>query len=158
MIKIDTIDKQISDLLLEDGRMSCARIAAQIGGITERTVRYRIERLIAKGIIAIRANVIAESLGLDVCADVFIECDPSLVAEIAKQLATFESISYIAYSTGENDISIQLFARSNSELFNFVTNVIGKIPGVRRTHTSFVPIKVKDDHVWPIPSYLVRKE
>lgn len=158
MIKIDTIDKQISDLLLEDGRMSCARIAAQIGGITERTVRYRIERLIAKGIIAIRANVIAESLGLDVCADVFIECDPSLVAEIAKQLATFESISYIAYSTGNNDISIQLFARSNSELFNFVTNVIGKIEGVRRTHTSFVPIKVKDDHVWPIPSYLVRKE
>lgn len=157
MIKIDTIDKEISDLLLEDGRMSCSKIAEKIGGISERAVRYRINRLITNGIIAIRGNVIAEGLGLTVCADVFIEVEPSQLLEIASQLAEFEMVSYLAYSTGDTDISIQVFARTNGELFQFVTDVVGKISGVRKTHISFVPIKIKDDHIWQIPSFLVAK-
>ena len=102
-IKIDAIDKKISDLLLEDGRMSCAKIAASIGEISERAVRYRINRLVENGIIAIRGNVMAEGLGLNVCADVFIEVEPSQILEIANHLAQYESVSYIAYSTGETD-------------------------------------------------------
>jgi len=156
MIKIDAIDKKISDLLLEDGRMSCSKIASQIGGISERAVRYRIDRLLKNKVISVRGNVNAASLGLPVCADVFIEVEPSQVVEIANLIAANESVSYIAYSTGDTDISIQVFTKDNSELFNFVTETIGKIPGVRKTHISFVPIKVKDDHVWPIPSSCIQ--
>jgi len=158
MIKIDAVDKQISDLLLEDGRMSCAKIASRIGGISERAVRYRINRLIENHVISVRGNVNAEALGLNVCADVFIEVEPASVLEIAKKLAEYEEVSYIAYSTGDTDISIQVFAHNNSELFSFVTEVVGKIPGVRKTHISFVPIKIKDDHVWTIPSSIIVKE
>lgn len=155
MIKIDAIDKKISDLLIEDGRMSCAKIAARIGDISERAVRYRIDRLIKNEVIQVRGNVNAAALGLTVCADVFIEVEPAQVLDIAKTLSNYESVSYIAYSTGDTDISIQVFAHDNSELFNFVTEVVGKIPGVRKTHISFVPIKIKDDHIWHIPSYCV---
>ncbi|NPV55057.1 MAG: Lrp/AsnC family transcriptional regulator [Anaerolineae bacterium] len=158
MIKIDAIDKAISDLLIEDGRMSCSKIAAKLPGISERAVRYRIDRLIKHGVIAVRANVIAEGLGLDVCADVYIEVDPDKVKDIALTISEHESVSYIAYSTGDTDISIQVFARDNHELFQFVTDVVGKIPGVRRTHISFVPVKIKDDHVWQIPSFCVQAE
>ena len=158
MIKIDAVDKQISDLLLEDGRMSCAKIASRIGGISERAVRYRIKRLIENHVISVRGNVNAEALGLNVCADVFIEVEPASVLEIAKKLAEYEVVSYIAYSTGDTDISIQVFAHNNSELFSFVTEVVGKIPGVRKTHISFVPIKIKDDHVWTIPSSVIVRE
>ena len=155
MIKIDAIDKKISDILVVDGRMSCSQIAQLIGEISERAVRYRINRLIESGIITIRGNVNAESLGLTVCADVFIEVEPSLVQEIAKKLSEYEQVSYIAYSTGDTDISIQVFSRDNGNLFSFVSEVVGRIPGVRKTHISFVPIKIKDDHVWQIPSFCV---
>ena len=158
MTKIDAVDKQISDILLEDGRMSCAKIASRIGGISERAVRYRINRLIENHVISVRGNVNAEALGLVVCADVFIEVEPASVLEIAKKLAEYEVVSYIAYSTGDTDISIQVFAHNNIELFSFVTEVVGKIPGVRKTHISFVPIKIKDDHVWPIPSSVIVRE
>lgn len=158
MIKIDTIDKKIADLLILDGRMSCSRIAQEIGGISERAVRYRINRLIENKIISVRGNVNAESLGLAVCADVFIEVEPSMVQEIAKKLSEYEQVSYIAYSTGDTDISIQVFARNNGDLFGFVSEVVGRIQGVRKTHISFVPIKIKDDHVWQIPSFCVEKE
>ena len=158
MIKIDVTDKKISDLLIEDGRMSCSKIAARIGGISERAVRYRIERLIKNSVIAIHGNVEAEGLGLVVFADVYIEVEPALVLKIAQQIAEFESVSYVACSTGQTDISIQVFAHDNNELFSFVTDVIAQIPGVRKTHISFVPLRIKDDHVWQIPSFCVQKE
>ena len=158
MIKIDAIDKQISDLLIEDGRMSCSKIAGRIGNISERAVRYRIDRLVKNNVIAIHGNVEAEGLGLTVFADVFIEVEPSLVLKIAQQIAGYESVSYVACSTGQTDISIQVFAHDNNELFSFVTDVIGQIPGVRKTHISFVPLRIKDDHIWHIPSFCVQEE
>jgi len=49
MIKLDQLDKQILDILTDDGRMSSTDIAKKIGGVTERMVRYRLNRLIQKG-------------------------------------------------------------------------------------------------------------
>ncbi|KAF0112030.1 MAG: Lrp/AsnC family transcriptional regulator regulator for asnA asnC and gidA [Chloroflexi bacterium] len=138
--------------------MSCTKIASRIGGISERAVRYRIDRLIKNKIISIHGNVHAEGLGLAVFADVFIEVEPSLVQKIAQQLASYESISYVACSTGQNDISIQVFAHDNNELFNFVTDVIGQISGIRKTHISFVPLRIKDDQIWHIPSFCVQED
>jgi DNA-binding Lrp family transcriptional regulator len=157
MSKIDDIDKKISDLLIQDGRMTCVEIARRVGNITERAVRYRIDRLIKKGIIDIRGNVNAKNLGFNVFADVFLEVEPGQVLEVARKIAEFESVSYVACATGERDISVQIFARDNTELYTFVTDVISRIAGVRRTHTSFVPVIIKDDHRWPIPSICIKK-
>ncbi len=157
MLKIDEIDKKISDLLIIDGRMSCPEIARRIGNITERSVRYRIERLVKNGVISIQGSVNAPAIGFPVVGDVFLEVEPGLVQEIAHKLAEYELISYIACSTGEKDISLQIFARDYTELYNFVTLEISKISGVRRTQTSFVPFIVKDDKCWPIPTLCVEK-
>jgi DNA-binding Lrp family transcriptional regulator len=48
MYKIDNIDQNIIDMLMEDGRMACSEIARRIGGVTERAIRYRLERLVKK--------------------------------------------------------------------------------------------------------------
>lgn len=151
MIKIDPIDKQISDLLIIDGRMSCPEIAWRIGNISERSVRYRIERLVKNGVIAIRATVDASKVGFPVVGDVYLEVEPGLVREIAGMLAEFEMISYIACSTGDKEISFQVYARDHKEIYTLVTEEISKIPGVRKAHISFVPFVVKDDLNWPIP-------
>jgi Lrp/AsnC family transcriptional regulator, regulator for asnA, asnC and gidA len=149
--KLDHIDKQIVDLLTVDGRMSCADIAREIGGITERTVRYRLERLIAEKVIIISAIVDPKALGYPVVADVFIEVEPGQVQELAYKLADYEIVTYVACATGERDISIQIVARDNQELYRFVTEVVGRISGVRRTTTSIVPLVIKDDARWRIP-------
>ena len=149
--KLDQIDKQIVDLLTVDGRMSCADIAREIGGITERTVRYRLERLIAEKVIIISAIVDPKALGYPVVADVFIEVEPGQVQELAYKLAGYDIVTYVACATGERDISIQIVARDNQELYKFVTEVVGRIAGVRRTTTSIVPLVIKDDARWRIP-------
>ncbi len=154
MHELDDIDLKIIDLLMEDGRMPSADIARRIGDISERSVRYRIERLIRQGIIRVSAIANPQALGFTVVADVFIEVEPGEVLEVARRLAEYENVSYVACATGERDISIQIVARNNTELYTFVTEVIGHVPGVRKTTTSIVPIILKDVYHWRIPASL----
>lgn len=137
--------------------MSSAEIARRLGNIPPRTVSYRIESLIQSGIISIRAIVNPEAIGYNVLADVLIEVEPRSLRRVADDLASFEQISYVAYATGDRDVSIQVLARSNDDLFNFVTEQIANIPGVRRTQTHLLPSKIKDIDTWLPPAVTGRK-
>lgn len=153
MYKIDKIDREIVNLLIEDGRMPAAEIARRIGGdITERIVRYRIEQMVKANLISISAIVNPQALGYQVVADVFVEVEPGRIEEVAKFLAEHEMVSYVACSIGERDVSAQIIAHNNTEIYQFATEVIGRLPGVRKTTTSIVPVKLKDIYQWRIPS------
>jgi len=152
MADIDEIDKKIIDALIRNGRASSADIARSIGNISERSVRYRIDRLVEHDIVQIGAIPNPLKLGLTVTANVYIEVEPGSVYDVARKLAEFEMVCYVACSTGDTDISVQLYAKNNMELYNFVADVIGKIPGVRRTTTAIIPVIVKDIFEWHIPS------
>ncbi|MCS6994823.1 MAG: Lrp/AsnC family transcriptional regulator [Anaerolineales bacterium] len=155
MYKIDKTDLQIIECLMEDGRMQAAEIARRIGGISGRAIRYRIERMIAEGVFHITAVVNPKVVGLTVAADVWLECESDAIQEVAQRMTTFENISYVACSIGETDVSVQVLARDTAEVYRFVTEVIGKVPGVRKTTTSIVPLVLKDVYQWRIPSALV---
>jgi Lrp/AsnC family transcriptional regulator for asnA, asnC and gidA len=151
MMKIDNIDIEIVNLLMEDGRMNAAEIARRIGNLSERAARYRVGRLVDEGIIQISAIPNPRSFGFSVVADVFIEVEPGMIMEVARKLAGHDLISYVAVSIGEQDISVQLLAHNNEEIYTFATGVIGRLPGVRKTTTSIVPVILKDIHKWRIP-------
>ena len=148
MYECDQLDWQIITLLNEDGRMSSAEISRRLGDVPARTINHRIDNLIEKGIIAVRAVLYPPSLGYNVYADVFIEVEPGRVREVAEKVSRFSQVSYAACATGGIDVSISLRVRSNEELFEFVADIIGNIPGVRRTETYLLPIKIKDLENW----------
>ena len=148
---------EIINLLMEDGRMSCAEISRRVGGISERAVRYRIEKLVKEGIIEITAVANAAALGLPVIADVFIEADLPDLLNIAETLAEYENISYVGCSIGEMDVSVQIYAKDTQSVYQFVTEVIAKIPGVRKTKTAILPIILKDTHHWRVPKKLINE-
>lgn len=149
--KIDRIDQAIVRLLSEDGRMSSAEIARRIGDVSERSVRYRINRLIQEDVIRVDVIVNPRVLGFTVTADIFIEVEPGQVLDVARRMAEFECVSYVGCSTGDRDISIQVYARDNEELYRFVTEVVGNVPGVRKTSTILLPLVLKDVYDWHIP-------
>ena len=152
MPECDPIDAQIVDLLMEDGRMPCAEIARRLGSLSERSIRYRIERLVSRGVIRISAIPSPSALGYGVVADVFIEVEPGSILDVAQHMAEYDCVSYIACSTGDRDVSIQIVAHDNAELYRFVTEVVGKVPGVRKTTTLLVPLTLKDVYEWHIPA------
>ncbi len=67
-------DSKIVELLMEDGRMAAAEIARRIGsGISERVVRYRIDRMVKEGVIQVRPIVNPQAFGLTTRADVVLQ-------------------------------------------------------------------------------------
>jgi Lrp/AsnC family transcriptional regulator for asnA, asnC and gidA len=154
MEKLDRTDWKIIALLNEDGRMPSAEIARRLGNVSARTVTNRVEALTREGIINIRAIINPETVGYGVLADVFIEVEPGRVREVAEGVAEFPQVSYVACATGNSDVSISLRVRNIEELFNFVTEKLGKIPGVRRTQSYLLPLKLKDLDTWLPPNVL----
>jgi len=151
MYEFDRTDIKIVNLLLGDGRMSASEISRRMTDISERAVRYRIDRMIDAGVMQISAVVNPESLGFNIKADVWLEVESDLILEVARKLAAFENVTYVACSIGQNDISVQVVAKDTAEIYHFVTEVIRKISGVRKTTTSIVPIVLKDVYQWRIP-------
>ncbi len=156
MYEFDKIDIRIVNFLLEDGRSAASDIADRIGGISERAVRYRIDRMLSKGVLKISAIVNPSAFGWDIKADIWIEVESDRILEVAKKLATFDSVTYVACSIGQNDISAQVVGKDTSDIYHFVTEVVRKVPGVRKTTTSIVPLVLKDVYQWRVPERAVK--
>ena len=151
MYEIDKTDVKIVNLLLEDGRMSASEIARRIGDISERAVRYRIDRMVEDEVISVSAIVTPQAFGFDTRADVWLEVESDKILEVANKMKEYESVTYVACAIGETDVSIQVVAHDTGEIYRFVTEVVRKVPGVRKTITSIVPIVLKDVYQWRVP-------
>ena len=154
---LDGVDRQIVALLAEDGRISSAEITRRIGHVSERAVRYRIDRLVRAGVVKVTAIVNPQAVGYRVMGDVIIEVAPGMLQSVAEQLCNLDNISYVAGSVGDGDLSAQVYARDTEDLLRLVDEVIGKVPGVTRTKTIMVPWKLKDVHQWRIPEPIGEK-
>ncbi len=152
MYKIDKTDLRIIDCLMEDGRMPSAEIARRVGNLSERVTRYRIDRLVREGVVKISAIAKPQALGFNVVADVLLEVESDSILDVAHKMAGLDCVSYVACSIGETDVSVQLVARDTTEVYRLVTEVIGKVPGVRKTTTSIVPLVLKDVYQWHVPA------
>jgi Lrp/AsnC family transcriptional regulator for asnA, asnC and gidA len=157
MYEFDKSDIKIVNLLLEDGRMSASEIARRMGNISERAVRYRIDRMVDEGVIQVSAVAKPQAFGLTTIADVWLEVESDRILEVAKKMAEFENVSYVACGIGETDVSIQVVAKDTGEIYHFVTDVIRKVPGVRKTTTSIVPLIIKDVYQWRVPERVVEE-
>ena len=157
MYNYDKIDVRIVNLLLEDGRMPASEIARRLGDISERAVRYRIDRMVNEGIVQISAVARPQAFGLTTIADVWLEVESDRILEVAKRMAEFDHVSYVACGIGESDVSIQIVAKDTAEIYQFVTEVVRKVPGVRKTTTSIVPLIIKDVYQWRVPERIIRE-
>jgi Lrp/AsnC family transcriptional regulator, regulator for asnA, asnC and gidA len=157
MYNFDKTDVKIVNILLEDGRIPASEIARRSGDISERAVRYRIDRMVTEGVIRISAVAKPQAFGLTTIADVWMEVESDLIVEVAKKMAEFDNVSYVACGIGQTDVSIQIVAKDTAEIYHFVTEVVRKVPGVRKTTTSIVPLIIKDVYQWRVPEKIIRE-
>lgn len=147
---IDELDYEIIKLLQEDGRMQCAEMGRRLQQPV-RTIRYRLKRLLENQTIKICTVVDPFQFGYKILADVLIETEAGEVMNVAQAVAELPEVSYVACATGDRDVSIQVLAPDIDQLYQFITDVLHKIPGVRRTQTFLLPLKLKDVYSWYPP-------
>ncbi len=150
MVRLTELDQVIIQHLNRDARLTSSEIARALN-VAERTVRHRIKRLINANIIKLVAVVNPLAFGYDLVVDIFCEIDVSAQEQVVETIAAMPEVSYLAFLTGDQDISFQALFRSSDEMHSFVTHRLHQIPGIRRTRTVVVPRIVKDSYQWLPP-------
>ena len=146
---MDKLDRQIIHILEENGRASNARIARNVG-VSEGTVRRRLNRLVGDAIIRVVALPDPRALGFESEALIGVQVDPDQIDQCADSLSALDATRWVAVTTGSFDMFVWVVMRDPEALGKFLREDVGRIPGVRKTET-FVNLSVrKRDHGLPV--------
>lgn len=151
-VSLNAVDRRILAFLKEDGRMPSSQMARRMRGVSERSVRYRIDRMRKSGVLRISAIVNPQALGYTIVGDVLIDVAPGSLQQVAAHLVELQEVSYVAGTVGDGDLNVQVYARDTEELVRVTNEVIGVIPGVTRVRTVLIPWKLKEVCDWHVPA------
>lgn len=146
-ITLDELDRAILRLLREDGRRSNADIAREVG-VSQPTVRQRLDRIIDSGAAYVTVRVNPAAIGFPVDAVLCIKVSGRNVREVGEQLAAMENVAYVGYLIGSHDIQVEAFLRDNDHLFHFATEEVSAIEGVVSVETWMVMRTEKFNYKW----------
>ena len=159
MSNLDWLDKGIITQLNRDARLSSARIARELG-VSERSVHNRIQRLIEMQVIRTVAVVNPTAFNYTLAVDIYCEVEVGFQQQVAEEILSFPQVSYLAISTGDQDINLQAYFQNSEEMHEFIAKQLHQVPGIRRTRTVLIPRILKDRSQWlpPEEAYDYSKE
>jgi len=133
-LTLDDCDRRIMKLLRHDGRLSYALIARTVG-VSEPTVRKRIDRLVHAGALIVAARINPAPIGFPIDAMIGVRVVRGRVKEVGGKLAAMENVAYVAYVAGSFDIMLEAFLPDTEGLFKFLNEDLEKIDGISYTET-----------------------
>lgn len=132
---MDDKDKQILQILKEDGRAGYAAIGKQVG-LSEGAVRKRIKELIDSGVIKKFTVKIGTSEGAE--AITLLATDPALpTQEVSKKIREIPNVETVYEVTGEYDI-VAVISGMNVVEVNECVEKIRRVEGIMKTNTMIV--------------------
>jgi Lrp/AsnC family transcriptional regulator, regulator for asnA, asnC and gidA len=143
---IDSIDAKIIGLLQKNGRMPNTEIA-KLTGISETTVRYRLQRLINEGYIQIVAVGNPFKLGFGMAGTIQLKIDIKKTEQVERTLRSLEDLWYVARTMGSSDFETEYYVKSIEQLRQLI-DTINAINGVLHTETSMVLEYIKERYDW----------
>ena len=132
---LDKLDFEILSFLQEDGRMSFTVIADKLK-VSIGTVRTRFNKLIEDGTVNIIGRVDPDKVGFRCYAHIAVFVRPATLKEkVALKISKLPEVSFLAMTSGDYDLEVDVMCRDNNHLVDFV-NDISKIEGVHQTKTT----------------------
>jgi Lrp/AsnC family leucine-responsive transcriptional regulator len=153
-MEIDRYDRQILQLLQEEGRISNQDLADRIGLSPSPCLR-RVRALEDAGIVkGYRALLDAKVLGYSLMALIYISMDvhtPERFDNFERQILGIPEILECLMITGQDaDYQIKVAVKDMDAFQELLLNRITRIKGVTGVHSSFVLRKVVDTTVLPV--------
>ncbi len=144
---IDPLDCRMIQLLQKDGRISHTEIAKTIG-ISEATVRTRLQRLIREEFIQIVAVSNPLKLGFEVVGTIRIHVDIKKMDRIVRELKNISALWHIVQTTGGTGIDAEFVLKDLDGLRDLIYEKINRIDGVQRTETTLFLNYIKRQYDW----------
>jgi len=145
--QLDATDRKIIEILARDGRCPYTSIAGSLG-VTEGTVRNRVNRLLKSGILKIRGAVDPQTLGKGISAIVGIQVNADNLQDIVEVVADMPEVQHAVITAGMYDLILEVSVGSTNELYEFLTKQLREVAGVVRSDTSLTLKVVKDRQVF----------
>ncbi|MGO4601969.1 Lrp/AsnC family transcriptional regulator [Terrabacter sp. 2YAF2] len=137
----DETDLSILRELRTDGRASFRSVADSIG-VNESTVRRRFEAMRDRGCAWVLTLVAASVLGFESEIVLNISVQPNSIDDIAHELSSYVGVRYLA-ATLNGTLMCELIMPSSKDVFEFMTEGLGRIDGVRGWTASVELLTVK---------------
>lgn len=100
------------------------------------TIRTRVNKLIEDETVSIIGRVNADKVGFHSYAHIAVYVRPATFKEkVAKEIAKFKEVSFLAMTSGDYDLEVDVMCRDNEHLVKFVDE-ISLIEGVNQTKTT----------------------
>ena len=132
---LDDLDFSILSCLQQDGRMSFTVMADKLD-VSVGTIRTRMNKLIEEETINIIGRVNPEKVGFHAYAQIAVFIRPATLKEkVALKISKLPEVSFLAMTSGEYDLEVDVMCRDNDHLVHFV-NTISKFTGVEQTKTT----------------------
>jgi Lrp/AsnC family transcriptional regulator for asnA, asnC and gidA len=144
---IDAVDCQMIRLLQKDGRIPNTEIAKRMG-ISEATVRTRLNRLIKEELIQIVAVSNPLKLGFKIVGRIQIHVDIKKMDAIVTELKKLKPLWFIVQTTGGTGIDTEFVVKDLNELNHLILEKINRIEGVLRTETEMFLNYIKRQYDW----------
>jgi len=138
----DEVDLRILEQLQDDGRKPFTRIAAEIG-VSEATVRARIQRLTRRGVVKFVASVDPHSLGL-VYVRLAIRVQGAALTRATEAIAAIPEVIFLDVVSGGFDLMAEVVCRDPADLLRLLSDEIRAVPGVTQVETFHVLRNAKD--------------
>lgn len=146
-VQLDDTDRRILALLRDEGRRPNAEIARTIG-VSEPTVRKRLDRMLQNGVLKVLAVLNAAATGYSVDAIIGIRVQTGRMRSVGRQLAEIDQVAYVGYVTGSYDIIIEVLLRTRDELLQFLSSGFDHIDGIVASETFTVLNTEKFSYMW----------
>jgi len=149
-IELDDTDRAIISLLQYDGRLPFTEIAARVG-LSEGTVRRRVNRLTEAGVVQIVALVEPERMGQLAAGMIGVNVQPGQAESAAAAIAQFSEVTYLFMSSGGFDLFVEVYCRDREHFVAFLNQKLQRVPGVLRTETYMILKMYKLSYRWGEP-------
>ena len=136
MEKIDSLDKQILEIITQNARIPFKDVAAECG-VSRAAIHQRVQRLFDLGVIVGSSyNVSPKSLGYTTCTYVGIKLDKgSMYNSVVEELRKIPEIVECHFTTGPYTMLVKLYSTDNEHLMDLLNHKIQAIPSVTATET-----------------------
>jgi Lrp/AsnC family transcriptional regulator for asnA, asnC and gidA len=151
-LKIDSTDKKILSILLQDARTTSQEIARQCG-ISGAAVHQRMQKINKLGIIeGAHLDIKPFNLGYDTCA--FIGLQVNILNsrshnEVFNKISEIPEVVECHHTTGKYSLLIKVYTKTNRNLKNLIVEKIQSIPEIVSTET-FISLEEGFERVLPI--------
>jgi len=144
-MNLDTLDRELVRLLLQDGRQSFRRLALRLN-VSVPTVKSRYSRLLRLGIVRKVSAIIDPTILGYTTVLMNLKVEPTCMDDVIEYLKGFDRVDGIWLITGEANLLIRVRFKSIDMLEEFKKMLTVDKKGVNILSTQIVTKVIKDEY------------